>query len=58
MQLWLYCWTNASHVYSRKKFFFEFYRKVNYIVNDFLVVQGDWNAKVGMDAQADWGEVC
>ena len=23
-----------------------------------LVVQGDWNAKVGTDAQADWGEVC
>ena len=22
------------------------------------VVQGDWNAKVGKDAQADWGEVC
>ena len=25
---------------------------------DILVVQGDWNAKVGKDAQADWGEVC
>ena len=25
---------------------------------DVLVVQGDWNAKVGKDAQADWGEVC
>ena len=25
---------------------------------DTLVVQGDWNAKVGKDAQADWGEVC
>ena len=23
-----------------------------------LVVQGDWNAKVGNDAHADWGEVC
>ena len=23
-----------------------------------LVVQGDWNAKVGKDAQADWGDVC
>ena len=23
-----------------------------------LVVQGDWNAKVGKNAQADWGEVC
>ena len=25
---------------------------------DILVVQGDKNAKVGKDAQADWGEVC
>ena len=25
---------------------------------DILVVQRDWNAKVGKDAQADWGEVC
>ena len=25
---------------------------------DILVVQGDWNPKVGKDAQADWGEVC
>ena len=25
---------------------------------DILVVQGDWNAKVAKDAQADWGEVC
>ena len=25
---------------------------------DILVVQGDWNAKVGKVAQADWGEVC
>ena len=25
---------------------------------DILVVQGDWNAKVGKDVQADWGEVC
>ena len=24
---------------------------------DILVVQGDWNAKVGKNAQADWGEV-
>ena len=22
------------------------------------VVQGDWNVKVGEDAQEDWGEVC
>ena len=25
---------------------------------DILVVQGDWNTKVGEDAQEDWGEVC
>ena len=25
---------------------------------DILVVQGDWNAQNGKDAQADWGEVC
>ena len=25
---------------------------------DILVVQGDWNAKVWKDAQADWGKVC
>ena len=25
---------------------------------DILVVQGDWNAKVGKDVQADWGDVC
>ena len=25
---------------------------------DIQVVQGDWNAKVGEDAQEDWGEVC
>ena len=25
---------------------------------DILVVQGDWNAKFGKDAQADLGEVC
>ena len=25
---------------------------------DILVVQGDLNAKVGKDAQADWGEIC
>ena len=25
---------------------------------DILVVQGDWNAKVGKGAQADWREVC
>ena len=25
---------------------------------DILVVQGNWNTKVGKDAQADWGGVC
>ena len=25
---------------------------------DILVVQGDWNAKIGKDEQTDWGEVC
>ena len=25
---------------------------------DILVVQGDWNAKVGRDTQADRGDVC
>ena len=25
---------------------------------DILVVQDNWNAKVGEDAQEDWGEVC
>ena len=25
---------------------------------DILVVQGDWNAKVGKHAQVAWGEVC
>ena len=41
----------------------EFYREIQSLVDqtpkqDILVVQGDWNAKVGEDAQDDWGEVC
>ena len=41
----------------------EFYRKLQSLVDqtpkqDILVVQGDWNAKAGEDAQDDWGEVC
>ena len=41
----------------------EFYRELESLVEqtpkqDILVVQGDWNAKVGEDAQEDWGEVC
>ena len=41
----------------------EFYRELQSLVDqtpkqDILVVQGDWNAKVGEDAQEDWGEVC
>ena len=40
-----------------------FYRQLQEIINqtpkkDILVVQGDWNAKVGRDAQAEWGDVC
>ena len=41
----------------------EFYREFQSLVDqtpkqEILVVQGDWNAKVGEDAQEDWGEVC
>ena len=41
----------------------EFYRELQLPVDqtpkqDILIVQGDWNAKVGEDAQEDWGEVC
>ena len=40
----------------------EFYRELQSLnqtpKQDILVVQGDWNAKVGEDAQEDWGEVC
>ena len=41
----------------------EFYREFQSLVDqtpkqDILVVQGDWNAKVGEDAQEDWGEFC
>ena len=41
----------------------EFYRKLQSLVDqtpkqDILAVQGDWNAKVGEDAQEDWREVC
>ena len=41
----------------------EFYRELQSLADqtpkqDILVVQGDWNAKVGEDAQEDWGEVC
>ena len=41
----------------------EFYRELQSLVDqtlkqDILVVQGDWNAKVGEDAQEDRGEVC
>ena len=40
-----------------------FYQKLQETIDqtpkkDILVVQGDWNAKVGKDAQTDWGEVC
>ena len=41
----------------------EFYQKLQSLVNqtpkqDILVVQGDWNAKVGEYAQEDWEAVC
>ena len=40
----------------------EFYRELQSLVDqtpkqDILVVQGDWNAKVGENAQEDWKEV-
>ena len=40
-----------------------FYQQLKEIIDqtpkkDILVVQGDWNAKVGKDALADWGDVC
>ena len=38
-----------------------FYQQVQETIdqtqNDILCVHGDWNAKAGKDAQADWGEV-
>ena len=41
----------------------EFYMELQSLVDqtpkqDILLVQVDWNAKVGEDAQEDWGEVC
>ena len=41
----------------------ELYRELQSLVDqtpkqDILFVQGDWNAKVGEDAQDDWKEVC
>ena len=41
----------------------EFYRELQSLIHqtpkqDMLVVQGDWNVKIGEDAQEDWGEVC
>ena len=41
----------------------EFYRELQSLVDqtpkqDILVVQGDWNVKVGEHVQGDWGEVC
>ena len=41
----------------------KFYRELQSLVDqtpkqDILVVQGDWDAKVGEDAQEDWGKVC
>ena len=41
----------------------EFYTDLQSLVDqtpkqDVLVVQDDWNAKVGEDTKEDWGEVC
>ena len=41
----------------------EFYDQLQTLIDqtpkkDILVIQGDWNAKVGEDAQADWRETC
>ena len=41
----------------------EFYKELQSLVDqtlkqDILAVQGNWNAKVGEDAQEDWKEVC
>ena len=45
--------SEVDHVYQQLQETIDKTRKT-----DILVVQGDWNAKVGKDAQADWGEVC
>ena len=59
---------NIIHVYAPTSIYDdsdvdEFYRKLQSLVDqtpkqDILVAQGDWNAKVGEDAQEEWGEVC
>ena len=41
----------------------EFYSQLQDIVNsidkkDILIIQGDWNSKVGVDATEDWGNHC
>ena len=37
----------------------EFYTQLQDIVNRVdKIIQGDWNAKVGADAQADWKDSC
>ena len=40
-----------------------FYRQLQEIIDqtpkkDIMVVKEDWNAKVGRDAQTDWGDLC
>ena len=43
--------SEVDHVYQK------FQETINQTPNnDILVVQGDWNAKVGEDAQVDWGD--
>ena len=48
-------WHNDSEV---DHFYQQLQETIDYTPKkDILVVQGDWNAKVGKPAQEDWGEV-
>ena len=54
------CAPTASHADSEVH---HFYQQLQETIDqtpktDILVVHGHWNAKVGKDAQADWGDVC
>ena len=50
----------SGHDDSEVDHFYQHHQEIIHQIpkKDILVVQGDWNAKVGKDAQADWGEVC
>ena len=65
MAAWIFLQTSSFETRSLYKMFTSLWetRKLQETIDqtpkkDILVVQGDWNAKVGKDAQADWGEVC